>query len=43
MSSPHLNNIVAIGAVLVYASIVFDGFNGQFYPLNSWSMISCYV
>ena len=38
-----MNNVVAIGAVMVYASIIFDGFNGQFYRLGNWSFVSCYV
>ena len=43
LSSPFMNNVVAIGAVMVYASIIFDGFNGQFYRLGNWSFVSCYV
>eukprot|EP00118_Oscarella_pearsei_P015755 m.144646 g.144646 ORF g.144646 m.144646 type:complete len:874 (+) comp38404_c0_seq19:2136-4757(+) len=43
LSSPRLNNLMLLGGIMEYFSIVFLGFNGQFFEFNSLSIISCHL
>ncbi|KAL5235333.1 hypothetical protein ACI65C_002742 [Semiaphis heraclei] len=39
MSSPHLNNLIIIGAMLTYSSVIFLGLNSQMTSINMFPYI----
>jgi gamma-aminobutyric acid type B receptor len=43
LSSPRLNNLIAIGAIAIYLSVIMSGLDGDFFPINSQSLAFCYV
>lgn len=43
LSSPRLNNLIAVGAVAIYMAVICMGLDGQFYPISTTSLAFCYV
>lgn len=39
MSSPHLNNLIIIGAMLTYSSVIFLGLNSRMTSINMFPYI----
>ena len=43
LSSPRMNNLIGLGAVLIFIAVLLNGFNGQFFPFNNNSLRCCSV
>ncbi|XP_065840779.1 gamma-aminobutyric acid type B receptor subunit 2-like isoform X2 [Oscarella lobularis] len=41
LSSPRMNNLIGLGAVLIFIAVLLNGFNGQFFPFNNNSLRCC--
>ncbi|XP_062517057.1 gamma-aminobutyric acid type B receptor subunit 2-like isoform X2 [Corticium candelabrum] len=43
LSSPRLNNLIAVGAITIYVAVIFGGLDGQFFPITTNTLFCCYM